>query len=328
MQDQLSLFTPTDAAADEELPGRARDLELSRHVPQNVLFGTSSWTFPGWAGLVYRGRPSERTLVERGLAEYADYPLFRTVGIDSAYYRPLPERTLRRYREQLPRAFPCVVKVWNEITSLTLPGSAQQNPRFLDAEVCEREVLRPLSVLGDNLGPLVFEFAPMRHGDRPSALAFARRLDEFLGALSHDFRYAVELRNVQLFGPAYLEVLQKHGVAHVLNFWERMPTLGKQLEAAGALGANHSVARLLIPPMKRYAERKRELAPFDKLVDPQPEMRGDVVELWDRVQALKKVLFVIVNNKAEGSSPLTVRGIIEHWLETRSRSKAAGSTHV
>lgn len=328
MPDQLSLFMPDDEAVAEALPGRARDLELSRHVPENVLFGTSSWTFPGWAGLVYRGRPSERTLVERGLAEYADYPLFRTVGIDSSYYRPLSESTLERYRKQLPRAFPCVVKVWNEITSLTLPGSAQQNPRFLDSEACEREVLRPLSVLADNLGPLVFEFAPMRYDERPTAAAFARRLDQFLGALSHDFSYAVELRNAQLFGPAYLEVLQKHGVAHVLNFWERMPSLGQQLEAAGALSADHVVARLLIPPTKRYAERKRELAPFDKLVDPQPEMRSDVVKLWERAGALKKVLFVIVNNKAEGSSPLTVRGIIEHWLETRSRSSAAGPTHA
>ena len=326
MRDQLSLFTSADATVDEELPGRARDLELSRHVPENVLFGTSSWTFPGWAGLVYRGRPSERTLVERGLAEYADYPLFRTVGIDSAYYRPLAESTLARYRQQLPRAFPCVVKVWNEITSLTLPGAIQQNPRFLDAAACEREVLRPLCVLGDNLGPLVFEFAPMRQAERPTAALFARRLDQFLGALSHDFRYAVELRNAQLFGPAYLEVLQKHGVAHVLNFWERMPTLGQQLQAARALGADHVVARLLIPPTKRYAERKRELAPFDKLVDPQPEMRADVVELWEHAGAFKKVLFVIVNNKAEGSSPLTVRGIIEHWLETRSSQCTAGPT--
>ncbi len=116
MRDQLSLFPQTDAVAAEELPGRARDLELSRRVPENVRFGTSSWTLPGWAGLVYRSRPSQRTLAQRGLAENADYPLFKTVGIDSGYYRPLAEGTLSRYREQLPRGFRCVVKVWNEIT--------------------------------------------------------------------------------------------------------------------------------------------------------------------------------------------------------------------
>lgn len=320
MRDQLSLFPPTDPVRGEELPGRARDLELSREVPDNLRFGTSSWTFPGWAGIVYRGQPSERTLAQSGLVEYADYPLFRTVGIDSAYYRPLAESTLERYRQQLPRGFQCVVKAWNEITSLRLPRGESLNPRFLDAALCEQEVLRPLATLADNLGPLVFEFAPMR---AVAADAFAQRLDAFLTALSRDFRYAVELRNVHLFGPRYLEVLHRHGVAHVLNFWERMPTLGEQLEVDGVLSAEHVVARLLIPPTKRYAERKRELSPFNQILDPQPEMRDDVAALCDRVTALKKVLFVIVNNKAEGSSPLTVRALIERWLRTR---KVPGST--
>jgi len=326
VRDQLSLFPSTDAVVGEELPGRARDLDLARQVPENVRLGTSSWTFPGWAGIVYRGRPSERTLVQRGLAEYADYPLFRTVGIDSAYYRPLASSTLERYREQLPRGFECVVKAWNEITSLSLPGAESLNARFLDAAACEQEVLRPLSTLADNLGPVVFEFAPMRHVF--GADAFAERLDAFLGALSRDFKYAVELRNAHLLGPRYLDVLHEHGVAHVLNFWERMPTLGEQLELEGVLSADHVVARLLIPPAKRYAERKRELAPFDRLVDPQPAMRDDVVRLWDRVLASKKVLFVIVNNKAEGSSPLTVRALVEHWLRTRAAAGSIEPSHA
>jgi len=326
VRDQLSLFPPTEPVRAEELPGRARDLELSREVPSNIRFGTSSWTFPGWAGIVYRGHPSERTLASSGLAEYADYPLFSTVGIDSAYYRPLAESTIERYREQLPRGFQCVVKVWNEITSRELPRTDVQNPRFLDAAVFEREVLRPLATLDDNLGPLVFEFAPMRGGI--SADAFASRLDAFLGALSHDFRYAVELRNAHLFGPRYLEVLQRHGVAHVLNFWERMPSLGEQLRVDGVFSAEHVVARLLIPPAQRYAERKRELSPFNRILDPQPEMRDDVAVLCDRVLDLKKALFVIVNNKAEGSSPLTVRALIEHWLSTRANPGTIAPPHA
>jgi len=325
VRDQLSLFPPTEPVRGEELPGRARDLELSRELPENLRFGTSSWTFPGWAGIVYRGQPSERTLAQGGLAEYADHPLFRTVGIDSAYYRPLTEATLERYRQQLPRGYQCVVKAWNEITSLRLPRVDSLNPRFLDAALCEHEVLRPLATFADNLGPLVFEFAPMRG---LSVEVFAPRLDEFLAGLSRDFRYAVELRNVHLFGPRYLEVLHRHGVAHVLNFWERMPSLGEQLEVDGVLSAEHVVARLLIPPKKRYAERKRELSPFNQIVDPQPEMRDDVVALCDRVTALKKVLFVIVNNKAEGSSPLTVRALIEHWLRTRRELGSTAPSHA
>jgi hypothetical protein len=90
-----------------------------------------------------------------------------------------------------------------------------------------------------------------------------------------------------------------------------MPDIGSQLAIRGVLGAPFVVARLLIPPGRRYADRKRELAPFDRLVDPQEGMRDDVARLVEETARLGKVLFVIVNNKAEGSSPLTVRALAE-----------------
>jgi hypothetical protein len=40
-------------------------------------------------------------------------------------------------------------------------------------------------------------------------------------------------------------------------------------------------------------------------------MRDDVARLVEETARLGKVLFVIVNNKAEGSSPLTVRALAE-----------------
>lgn len=328
MRGQLSLFTSEDETSEVELPGRARDRELSRAIPSGVHFGTSSWTFPGWCGLVYRGKPSERDLVARGLEEYARHPLFGTVGIDSSYYRPLAETTLARYAEQLPAGFPCVMKAWSELTTLTLRGSSDANPRFLDADSCERDVLKSLEFLGDHVGPLVFEFAPMHVKSRPGAASFAMLLDRFLGRLSREFKYAVELRNRYLFTPAYLEVLHKHGVAHVLNFWEQMPTIGEQLRADGVLAADHTVCRLLIPPKQRYAARKLELAPFDQLRDPQPVMRRDVLDLMGLAVAQKKALFVVVNNKAEGCSPLTIRAIVEEWAAREPSSLHPRATDV
>lgn len=326
MRGQLSLFASDHESSEVELPGRARDRELSASIPAGVRFGTSSWTFPGWRGLVYAGNPSERDLVAHGLAEYARHPLFGTVGVDSSYYRPLAPSTLTRYAEQLPSGFPCVLKMWSELTALTLRGSGDANPRFLDVDSCEREVLNPLEFLGEHVGPLVFEFAPMHAASRPSAVAFAARLDQFFARLSRQFKYAVELRNRYLFTPAYLEVLHKHEVAHVLNFWEQMPTIGRQLRVDGVLSADHVVCRLLIPPKQRYAARKLELAPFDQLRDPQPQMRMDVIELVRESVRLKKALFVVVNNKAEGSSPLTIRAIVEAWAAQNSSNHASGTS--
>jgi hypothetical protein len=51
---------------------------------------------------------------------------------------------------------------------------------------------------------------------------------------------------------------------------------------------------------------REEFAPFDRIVSPQPEMRADVVRLARACERAGRTLFVLVNNKAEGSSPLTI----------------------
>jgi len=306
---QLDLFAPAP-----EVPPAAPDFSaqvaLARRLPKHVRFGTSSWTFPGWAGIVYPVGTSERTLVERGLELYARYPLFSTVGIDRSYYAPLDRPTLARYAGQLPEGFRCVMKVWSEITSAVHPRTREPNPHFLSVEKLEREVLAPVrDELSGHIGPLVFELMPLRRSELPGAGAFEARLAAFLRRLPSDLQFAVELRNRELFTPGYLELLAEHGVGHVLNYWERMPDIGEQLDVPGVLSAPFVVCRLLIPPGKRYDDRKRELAPFDRIVLPQEKMRADVERLARACEALGKVLLVIVNNKAEGSSPLTVNAL-------------------
>ena len=68
-------------------PPSAELVELSQRVPSAIRFGTSTWTYDGWTGDVYH-RAYRGAQPARRLEEYARYPLFRTVGIDSAYYEP------------------------------------------------------------------------------------------------------------------------------------------------------------------------------------------------------------------------------------------------
>lgn len=305
---QLDLF----AAPPRPELDFSEERALAARLPPHVLFGTSSWTFPGWSGLVYPDGTGERELSSRGLELYARYPLFRTVGIDRSYYAPLDRPTLARYAAQLPPGFRCTMKVWSEVTSAVHPRSREPNPRFLDAETATREVIDPvMDAFAEHAGPFVFELAPMRRNELPRPGELSARLGAFLSALPKGPSYSVELRNRELFTQDYLGLLAEHGVAHVLSFWERMPDIGEQLEVPGVLSAPFVVARLLIPPGRRYEERKRELAPFDRVVDPQEKMRADVEKLARACEALGKVLLVIVNNKAEGSSPLTVRALAE-----------------
>lgn len=306
---QLSLFT-------EELPYLEHDRALAAELPPHLRLGTSSWTFPGWAGLLYPKGTSERELVEHGLALYARNPLFRTVGIDRSYYAPVSVETWRRYAADLPPGFRCVTKVWSALVTQTDPRTRRPNPRFLDHHLFLASVLEPIDrAFRDHQGPLLFEFAPEPR--RLDATAFVDRLGEFLVRLPRGFDYAIELRNRELLTSSYLKLLNSLGVAHVLNFWERMPTIGEQLELPNVLTASTVVSRLMIPPGRRYADRVAELKPFDRLVDPQSDMRRDVVRLAQECWRLDKSLLVIVNNKAEGSSPLTVRELARLVVKAR-----------
>lgn len=310
---QLDLFAESPTAS-EVLDGDllARDRALMEQVPGHVRFGTSSWSFPGWAGLVYAGTPSEKELADRGLEEYARHPLFSTVGIDRSYYAPLDKATLDRYHRQLPPGFPCVIKAFSEITSRVHPRTREANPHFFDVEACKRDVLEPLhGSFADHIGALVFELMPLRSRELPQPRAFEAELHRFLSALPEGIPYAVELRNRRLFTHGYLDVLAETGVGHVLNFWERMPTIGEQLEVPNVLSAPFVVSRVLIPPGQRYADTKQAFAPFDRIVAPQVEMRRDIAKLSEACALLGKTLLVIVNNKAEGSSPLSVRALAE-----------------
>ena len=72
-----------------------------------------------------------------------------------------------------------------------------------------------------------------------------------------------------------------------------------------------TVARLMLPPRTGYAKRKAQMQPFDRIVDAQPQMRADVLSLTQRCAELGHRLYVIVNNKAEGSAPLTLLALAE-----------------
>ncbi|MGD8861822.1 MAG: DUF72 domain-containing protein [Myxococcales bacterium] len=323
---QLDLFAPRPEPQplDSEEALRA----LASQLPDRLRFGTSSWTFPGWAGLVYHRRyPNKTAFTRDSLVEYARHPLFRTVGIDRSYYAPLTEEELAHYAEQLPQGFPCVSKVWSELTTLVFPKHARygplagrENPRFLDVEEMREEVLGPYArAFGEHAGPFVIEIPPPgKHLPDDGVERFEQGVERFLSRAPREFRYAFELRDRRLLTPRYLELLREHGAAHVINYWSNMPTVGEQLMIDGILTTDFVVSRLLIPPGRRYVDERERLAPFDRLVEPQPQMRREVIELVRRAVADGHDTYVIVNNKVEGCSPLTILALARELAKARA----------
>lgn len=302
---QFDLFPPPplDTSADAA---------LAKLRPPGVYLGTSSWTFRGWAGLVYRGQPTQEDLVDHGLEEYARHPLFNTVAIDRSFYSPLSPTELAHYARQLPTGFRCLMKVWNAVTSQVDPRTRAPNPHYLDPAFFNDAVLAPIDAsFRDHIGPLLFQFTPLGRTELPRPNDFAFKLDRFLSRLPRAFRYAVELRNPELMTPSYFAALARHDVAHVFNHWERMPPIHEQLAHPAALSGGHVVCRLLIPQGVGYEEAREAFAPFDRLQAVDETMRASVLALYRACRAAKRELTIIVNNKAEGCSPLTVRALLE-----------------
>lgn len=310
----------------EDLTAPAELARLRAAIPPEVRFGTSSWTYPGWKGLVYaRDYPATGAGADM-LAEYARFPLFSTVGIDSSFYGPLTEKTLASYADALPPGFPCVSKVWDRITVHTFAKAreksraGQLNPDFLNPELFLSDVWDPLARhFAEHRGPLVFEFQAIARQDKVTPQAFADRLDEFFGRLPPEGRYAVEVRNAEFLTPAYFAVLREHDAAHVLSSWTRMPSIGMQLELPGALTASFLVARALLRPGRYYADAVDAFAPYDRIRDPNPELRGDLVRLVEAAERLRIPAYILVNNRAEGSAPLTIAAVAGLLAERAAR---------
>jgi len=307
----------------ESLPEPSAEITaLAGRLPPTVRFGTSTWTYDGWFGDVYHRRYRGPQPAKR-LEEYARYPLFRTVGIDSAFYDPPSEEELRSYGQALPRGFPCVSKVWDRITAKRLGQEAPQpglaglrNPDCLNAALFKDSVLGPYTrVFRDHAGCFVFEFQAMRGKDLPDPLQWADQLDDFFKELPRDFRYAVELRNPELLTPIHGEVLKRHGVAHVFNSWTEMPAIGEQLDLGWTFPAEFTVARALLKPGRRYADAVKQFQPYDRVQEPLPDLRQDLVRLVSEAYRRRVEAFILANNRAEGNAPGTIRAVARKWLE-------------
>ena len=285
-----------------------------------IRFGTSTWTYEGWQGQVYKRQYAKSTFTRECLGEYCQYqyegePLFRTVGNDSTFYRPPTANQLRHYLTQIPEDFQMCFKVWEEITIPIYAKHArygvragQPNPRFLDAKLFNDLVLTPYreAKFEPHTGAFLFEF--QRHG--MPAEEFCSRLDQFFLQLPREFRYAVEIRNPGLLGMPYSLMLSRHGVAHVYNHWSGMPTLAEQHTRMQGFTAVFTVLRLLTPLGMSYAAAKKRAEPYTKIVEELPQMRRETVQLVRQAVGAGRRAYVLVNNRAEGNAPLTVQGLV------------------
>ena len=99
--------------------------------------------------------------------------------------------------------------------------------------------------------------------------------------------------------------------------WGQSPTVELPPVDVPVPAAPFAVIRLLLRPGTGYDERREEFLPFDRIVDPNPDLRQEVLSLIHA--AGERPVFVLVNNKAEGCAPRTIRALAEELTTWRRR---------
>jgi uncharacterized protein YecE (DUF72 family) len=284
---------------------------LGRGLPRQIRLGTSSWSFPGWSGIVYDREVTPAVLAREGLAAYARHPLLRTVGVDRTFYAPMPATALAEYAAAVPDDFRFLVKAPSLCTSPWVedePGRKRPNELFLDPSWTAAEAVAPfVEGLGAKAGALVFQLVPLGARITSEPARFAARLGEFLRALPRGPAYAVELRDRALLCPEYAEALAAGGAVHCVNVHPRMPAVADQRRLVDPADASRPlVIRWMLGPGLGYEEARARYEPFSRLVDEDPESREPIAELCIEHMLRGREVIVVANNKAEGSAPLTV----------------------
>jgi uncharacterized protein YecE (DUF72 family) len=345
MQDDLFQQDPTEPSGAQEAASQARTegprkrplsgvrpavqtpeiQHLGTALPRGLRLGTSSWTYPGWSGLLWDGEFSEPALSKHGLAAYTEHPLLRTVSLDRSFYRPLTAAQYARYAAQVPDDFRFIVKAPSLVTDALVRGEdgrgMQLNPVFLDPTLAVQEYVQPvLDGLGRKLGVLLFQLSPLPPQWLNRLPEVWARLDDMIKALPRlapeapDALIAIEVRDPQFITPEFAELLKRMGATYCLSLHPKLPPIERQLPLLRRLWPGPLVCRWHLHRKHGpfgYAEAEKIYAPFHALADPDSDTRHALAKVIRATTAHGQRAFVTISNNAEGCAPLSIQAMAQ-----------------
>ena len=150
--------------------------------------GTSGWHYEDWKGLFY---PAE-LVKSKWLEFYARH--FPTVELNNSFYHLPSEKAFVNWREASSEVFIFAVKVSRFITHIK---------RLKNAEEPLHNFLERADLLGDKLGPLLYQLPPnMKRNDD--------RLESFLSILPGRYRHVFEFRHESWSDDGVFNILRKY----------------------------------------------------------------------------------------------------------------------
>ncbi|MGH9776169.1 MAG: DUF72 domain-containing protein [Candidatus Acidiferrales bacterium] len=252
-----------------------------------IRIGTSAFTAAGWPGTFY---PESLPPAEY-LSYYAQQ--FDTVEVDSTFYRTPSPSTVRGWFAKTPENFLFAAKVPQVIThEMVLVDCKAEFTKFLNT----------MEILGEKLGPLLFQFPYFNKSAFSGPADFMSRLREFLKTLPKGYRFAVEIRNKNWLDARFADLLRERGVALALIDQAWMPRINEVVAKFDPITSDFAYVRWLGDRKGIEAQTKV----WDKVI---VDRRRDLREWANVVYKFTGrgiPVFAYANNHYAGYAPATV----------------------
>lgn len=278
-------------------------IRMNYSTGMSLLFGTCSWKYSSWIGLVYS---SEQRYAAEYLPEYARH--FGTAEIDSWFYHMPSSKEAEDYAANVPEGFRFTCKVPRDLTLTHTKESGRliPNENFLSPGLFE-DFLEATRSLHANLDAVMFQFEYLNRKKISGPAEFIDKFGLFVKDIAPDIPVALEIRNPNFLSSDYFHFLEAAGIIPVLVEKQYMPPVTSVYRDFGHLIGRRAVVRLMGGDRKEIETLSGHK--WDRLWLPKDQLPEITAMLQDL--GLHRQVTVNVNNHFEGSSPLTIQRLKE-----------------
>jgi len=277
-----------------------------------VRFGTCSWKYDSWRGLVYSDQAKKNYLQEYSKkydSVEIDQWFWSLFGIDKVSL-PLPN-TVDEYTNSVPENFKFTIKVPNSITLTHFyrkikSNPLKVNPYFLSVELFET-FLNSLKPMHPKIGLLMFQFEYLNKQKMSFQSEFMDKFSGFIEKCNSDFSYGIEIRNPYYLNKKYFEFLNKFNLGHVFLQGYYMPDIGEIYQKYWSMIKTVSALRLHGPDRSDIEEKSK--GNWNKIYEPKDDELSRISKIIEEIHSKNLDVYVNVNNHYEGSAPLTIEKI-------------------
>src|SRR3954469_18375165 len=172
-----------------------------------IRVGIGGWTYELWRDNFYpEGLAHKREL------EHASRQV-TAIEINGTFYRSQTPATFAKWREETPDDFMFAVKALRYITVRRVLAEG--------GEAIERFINSGLAELGEKLGPILWQFGPMKKFDADDFGKFLAMLPQKAGGVS--LRHALEVRHPSFHVKQFVALARSHNAAIVCPHSDEYP---------------------------------------------------------------------------------------------------------